>query len=71
MTITNNPPQQYTPHDGGPRPVPDDTWIIPRYRAAEDAKKGIRRAAGYAGVFAWHHDGEDSDILGYVVEARP
>ena len=55
---------------GGDCPVESDALIAPEYRGASDARKGIRMRLAPAWRLAWHHDGEDDDIVGYRI-VRP
>jgi hypothetical protein len=52
---------------GGDCPVEPIILIVPHYRGPEHAHLGIRRSIGLAGLFAWHHDGQDDDIIGYRI----
>jgi hypothetical protein len=60
-------PDGWTPHNGGPCPVDFDAVIIPYYRGPVDASLGVRRGISPAIKFAWHHDGQDDDIIGYRI----
>ena len=59
------------PHDGGPCPVAEETWVRPLYRGAADTRKGQLRPVGFGSDFAWQHDGAEDDIIAYRPEPTP
>ena len=53
-------------HDGGKQPVDDFVIVEVHYRASANLAKGVRIDWPYmAARFAWHHDGQDDDIIAY------
>ena len=61
-------PEGFIAHDGGPCPIDETLFVRPFYRGPANPEKGILRAYGMALQFAWHHDGEEDDIIAYAVQ---
>lgn len=55
-------------HNGGPCPLNPESWVAVRYRGKADPSKGVLRTHCFAGMFAWHHDGAEDDIIAYRPE---
>ena len=59
-------------HEGGRCRVDTAAVVIPGYRGLPNPGKGIRiEWAAPARRLAWHHDGEDDDIVRYRVKKAP